>query len=124
MQKLRLLILIASCASASSETGSAEQYDYIIGNTICARSKILYFRQNTEEAELRQPKLFYVSSATTTTTISTQTVSNLFYKWLIYKWIVLGSSIRFILDTCQRHHKQCLWRNFNLVEFFFQFGQN
>ena len=27
-------------------------------------------------------------------------------KWLIYKWVVLGSSIRFILDTCQRHHKQ------------------
>merc|ERR1711971_1138348 len=51
MQKLRLLILIASYASASIETG-----------------------QNTEEAELRQPKLFYVSSATTTTTISTQTV--------------------------------------------------
>merc|ERR1719278_1233020 len=53
MHRLRILVkivLIAS-SSASSETGP-----------------------KTGEAELRQPKLFYVSSATTTTTISTQTV--------------------------------------------------
>merc|ERR1712083_52112 len=52
MHRLRLLvkiILVASSATASDAGPKAEE-------------------------ELRQPKLFYVSSATTTTTISTQTV--------------------------------------------------